>query len=188
MRSPQRTVGILTTMLLTGTAASACGGSDSHEDPAPSVTASITVHSPDIRAGASIPRRYTCDGSGEVPRLRWSGVPKGAKALAVLVDDGDAPAGPYVHWLVLDLPATTTSLGSRVPAPAHQAGDSAGKPGWTPPCPPNGDGAHHYRFTVYALRAATRLPNGVDDARAKKAIDDLAVGRGQLVATYKRRP
>lgn len=186
MRCPRGTVGVLTTVLLTGTAASACGGGSGHDEPAPSVTASIVLRSPDIRDGSSIPRRFTCDGRGQVPRLRWSGVPKRTKALAVLVDDSDAPSGPYVHWLVLDLPATAMSLGGRAPAPAHQARDSAGKTGWTPPCPPSGDHAHHYRFTVYALRAATRLPNGVDDLRAKKAIDDLAIGRGQLVATYKR--
>lgn len=185
MRCP-RTLGILTTMLLTGTVASACGGDGNRDDPAPSVTASIIVSSPDFHNGATLPRRYTCDGAGQVPRLHWSGVPKGAKALAVLVDDTDAPAGPYVHWLVLDLPASARSLGGHVPAAAHQARDSAGKTGWTPPCPPSGDHAHHYRFTVYALREATRLPNGVDDQRAKKAINDLAVGRGQLVATYKR--
>lgn len=186
MRGPRRTFGTLTTLLLTGTAATACA-SAAHDEPAPSVSASITVRSPDLRAGSGIPRRYTCDGAGDVPRLRWSGVPKSAKALAVLVDDGDAPSGPYVHWLVLDLPVTATSVSGHLPPGAHQARDSAGRTGWTPPCPPSGDHAHHYRFTVYALRAATHLPNGVDDLQAKNAIDDLAVSRGQLVATYERR-
>lgn len=185
MRSPRRAVGVLTVLLATAAGTVACGGGD-HDEPAPSVSASITVRSPDLRAGSSIPRRYTCDGDGDVPRLRWSGVPDNAKALAILVDDGDAPAGPYVHWLVLDLPASATSVDGHLPTAAHQARDSAGKTGWTPPCPPNGDHAHHYRFTVYALRATTGLPAGVDDARAKKAIDDLAIGRGELAATYKR--
>ncbi|HEX6447539.1 MAG TPA: YbhB/YbcL family Raf kinase inhibitor-like protein [Streptosporangiales bacterium] len=185
MHCPRRTAGILTTVVLTGTAATGCGGG-THDEPAPSVSESITVRSPDLNADSSIPVRYTCDGPGDVLRLTWSGVPKKAKALALLVDDGDAPAGPYVHWLVLDLPATTKSVGSRLPAGAHQARDSAGRIGWTPPCPPNGDRAHHYRFTVYALRGATRLRDGVDDVRAKQAIDDLAISRGQLVATYKR--
>jgi Raf kinase inhibitor-like YbhB/YbcL family protein len=180
-----RTAGIITTVLLTGTAATACG-SAAHDEPAPSVSASITVRSRDLNADSTIPTRYTCDGHGDVPRLTWSGVPSSARALALLVDDGDAPSGPYVHWLVLDLPATAKSVSGHLPAGARQARDSAGRIGWTPPCPPNGDHAHHYRFTVYALSAATRLPDGVDDVRAKKAIDDLAISRGQLVATYKR--
>lgn len=191
MRCPRgrgtRTVCTLAGVLLVGTGASACGGpGDAQDDPAPSVTASIIVSSPDFNNDEKLPQRYTCDGAGQVPRLHWTDVPKDTKALAVLVDDPDAPAGPYVHWLVLDLPAGARSLSGHVPAAAHQARDSAGKTGWTPPCPPSGDQAHHYRFTVYALRKATGLPNGVDDQRAKNAIDELAIGRGQVVATYKR--
>ena len=68
-----------------------------------------------------------------------------------------------------------------LPAGALQARNSKGHAGYDGPCPPNG--THHYRFTIYALRSATTLDNGIDTARALDAIDGKAIGRGTLVGT-----
>ena len=63
--------------------------------------------------------------------------------------------------------------------------NSAGKTGWTPPCPPEGDDPHHYVFTLYALKDKSRLPDGAepDEVRAKLA---GAIARGTFTGTYAR--
>ncbi|MGZ0147496.1 YbhB/YbcL family Raf kinase inhibitor-like protein [Kribbella sp. WER1] len=163
--------------------AAACGGGPGKE---PSVVTpiSMTVTSTAFRDGGAIPRRYTCDGAGTSPPLAWTGTPADAKALAIVVDDPDAPNGTFTHWVVLDLAPDTTSLTEGAAPAGKQADNSAGKPSYFGPCPPSG--THHYRFTVYALSKATNLPAGTKLADALKAIDSNAIARGRLTATYKR--
>lgn len=151
---------------------------------APSAPATITVTSPSFTEGAPIPAEFTCRGGGKVPVVAWSGDVHGATALAVVVDDPDAPNGTYVHRVVLDLPPTTTELSADPPAGATQSKNSSGKPGWTPPCPPSG--THHYRFTVYGLSAATRLPDGAPLNDALTAISKTTVAQGRLTGTVSR--
>jgi Raf kinase inhibitor-like YbhB/YbcL family protein len=175
---------MLAVVLLAG-----CGGAAPGPGPASGMApagtsagpaATLQVTSSAFAAGAAIPAQFTCRGAGEAPPLAWTGAGQ-AKALALIVDDPDAPGGTYVHWVVLDLPGGTTGLpsGGALPAGAHQATNSGGGVGWAPPCPPSG--THHYQFTVYALSAPTGLADGVDKAAAIAAIDRLATARGQLV-------
>lgn len=161
-----------------------CGGSDSPAEPAASAPARITVTSPAV-ANGRLRTPYTCDGAGATPRLSWSGVPGDAQALAVVVDDPDAPGGTFYHWVVLDLPATATGLDEqRAKVDGTEASNSGDDTGWQPACPP--DGTHHYRFTVYALSAPTGLRDGADLDDALAAIDSTTVARGTLTATYAR--
>lgn len=144
---------------------------------------SITVTSTAFRDGGTIPRKYTCDGEGVSPPLAWKGVPANTSALAVVVDDPDAPRGTFTHWVLLDLEPTTTSL-AEGHSGSTQANNSAGKAAYFGPCPPSG--THHYRFTVYALSEATGLANGADLAEALRAIDAKSIGRGRLTALFAR--
>lgn len=145
----------------------------------------ITVTSDAFADGQAIPRRFSCDGAGDVPPLAWHGGPRDAKAQAVVVDDPDASRGTFTHWVVLDLPLGVTSLtGGVLPSGATQATNSGGRPGWYPPCPPSG--THHYRFTVYALRQPTGLANGAPLDKALAAVRAQAMTWGQLVGTYHR--
>ena len=145
---------------------------------------SITVTSTAFRDGGTIPRRYTCDGDGVSPPLAWQGVPANTGALALVVDDPDAPRGTFTHWVVLDLEHTTTSI-AESQSGLTQANNSAGKPAYFGPCPPSG--THHYRFTVYALSKATALPAGTKLDEALKAIDAQTIARGRLTGLYSRR-
>ena len=146
----------------------------------------ISVTSTALREGEAIPRRFTCDGRELSPPLRWHGVPKAAGALALVVDDPDAPHGSFVHWLLLDLPVATSGLDAgSVPSDAVRARNSAGGTSYVGPCPPSG--THHYRFTVYALSRRTGLRDGTGLARALQAVRATATARGRLVATYARR-
>jgi hypothetical protein len=166
--------------LLAGVLATGCGGGGGGTTvPTPSVPTTVRVTSSAFADGATIPDQYTCAGGGQSPPLTWS-APAGAAAEALVVDDPDAPGGTFVHWVVVDLPGSADGLpaGGAVPAGATQARNSAGGTGWTPPCPPSG--THHYRFTVYALRAAAGLADGAGTDDALSAIGRLATGRGQL--------
>src|SRR5947207_9356398 len=66
--------------------------------------AEITLTSVGFKEGQSIPSPYTCDGVNISPPLEWSGVPKTAKTVAIVVDDPDAPSGTWVHWVLYNLP------------------------------------------------------------------------------------
>lgn len=145
----------------------------------------ITVKSTAFADGEAIPARFTCDGNGEVPPLTWEGVPGGAAALALVVDDPDAPRGTFTHWVVLDMPPDATGVDAGVlPHGATQAKNSGGRTSYYPPCPPRG--VHHYRFTVYALARPTRLPEGAGLDPALRAVESRALARGRLIGIYER--
>ena len=172
-------------LLASALLAAGCGGDDGAEEPATDVGESITVSSSAFEADQAIPVKYTCDGDSVSPPLAWDGVPDDAKAVALVVDDPDAPGGTYVHWIVLDIaPATTSVAEGSVPTAGVQATNSNGDASYGPPCPPSG--THHYRFTVYALDAPTGLSEGAGPDDALAAIDDHAVARGRLIGTYSR--
>jgi Raf kinase inhibitor-like YbhB/YbcL family protein len=123
----------------------------------------FTVKSTDIKDGGTLPERsvykgFGCSGGNVSPQLSWSGAPAGTKSFVVTVYDPDAPTGSgWWHWVVYDIPATTTELpsgagdGSGLPDEAKQARTDFGSPGYGGACPPPGK-PHRYIFTVYALK------------------------------------
>jgi Raf kinase inhibitor-like YbhB/YbcL family protein len=172
-----------------------CGGgggrsassAPSTASPSPAPTGSVRLVSPAFPPGGTIPRRFTCAGGGAAPALRWSGLPRGTQALALVVEDLDAPNPPFAHWVLYDIPPTTEGLDGATPPPgAREARNGESSTGWVPPCPPPGDRPHRYVFTLYALRAPLGLePNG-DPAEARTAIARAAIDRGQLVGRFGR--
>jgi hypothetical protein len=136
--------------------------------------------SPDFTADAPIPTRFTCKGAGDRPALSWSAVPAPATSLAVVVTDPDAPAHPFVHWVVYGLPAAAsgTLAAGALPSGAREADNSAGKPGWKAPCPPSG--THHYHFTLFAYRGAVA---GGPTADTVAAIRKQSMAQATLIGT-----
>jgi len=160
-------------------------GSPAGQERTVHVPTSITVDSPDITDGGPIPARYTCDGQGVSPPLRWSGVPSDAAALALVVDDPDAPRGTYTHWVVVDIdPAVKSIARGQSPPGAQQIVNSAGRASYMGPCPPSG--VHHYRFTVYTLSRRLALPPRASLQSALDAIVAAATAQGRLIGTYRR--
>ena len=149
------------------------------------VPRTVRVSSPAFAAGALIPVKYTCDGRQLSPPLAWTGVPKAATSQALVVDDPDGPGGTYVHWILLDIPVGTRHLpAGQVPRGAVQALGSGGHDRYDGPCPPAG--THHDRFTVYALRYPTGLPQGAATAKALHAVQQREIASGRLVGRYHR--
>jgi Raf kinase inhibitor-like YbhB/YbcL family protein len=143
--------------------------------------ASMTVTSPEFRAAVPLPPQYTCAGPGISPPLYWSGAfAQQPRSFAVVVDDGQAPITPFVYWIVFDIsPSTTAIAQNRLPTGARQAQNSVGRARYDPPCL-KGGAAHMYRFTVYALDAYLKLPDGIRLRAAWSAIARHVIAVGRL--------
>jgi hypothetical protein len=118
-------------------------------------------------------------------------VPPGAKSLALLCDDPDAPAGDWVHWVVFDLSPSRIDLPEGVPPSEEIAGigrqgrNDFKKIGWGGPCPPRG--THRYVFTLYALARTLELGTSVAKADVLAAIRGHVLAEAKLTGTYTRR-
>lgn len=126
----------------------------------------MKLTSPAFASGAPIPIAYTAAGVDRSPPLEWSDLPVGTRALALVVDDPDAPPPktPWVHWLLANLPPRPAGLPGGVSAEALPRGAVPGRNDWGRldyggPNPPSGE--HHYRFTLYALDSAVSVTRGV---------------------------
>ena len=171
-----------------GLALAACGGGGERVNgPPPPAPDRIALTSPAFADGGTIPRHHSCDGGDVSPPLAWQGVPSGARELALLVEDPDAPGGTFVHWVLFKLGAETHGLSEgKVPAGARQGENSSGKAAYAGPCPPKGDAPHHYEFTLYALSSALDLPNGAAPDEVRSAVAKAALARGELVGRFGR--
>ncbi|HLX64370.1 MAG TPA: YbhB/YbcL family Raf kinase inhibitor-like protein [Planctomycetota bacterium] len=151
----------------------------------------INLTSPAFETNAPIPKKFTGEGENMSPPLEWSGVPKGAKQLALICEDPDAPVRePFVHWVMYGIPADVTELPEDVKAHqvpgAVQGRNSFDCMGYSGPMPPRGHGPHHYHFRLYALDRTLDLPSGLDKAKLLAAMKRLIIEESELVGTYER--
>jgi len=115
-------------------------------------SAKLGIKSPAFANGGSIPAKYTCDAQNPPnPPLAFSGVPKKAKSLVLIVEDPDVPtnlmpSGLFDHWIVVDIAPNTKGFAEGQGA---QGVNGMGKAGYVGPCPP--DREHRYFFALYAL-------------------------------------
>jgi Raf kinase inhibitor-like YbhB/YbcL family protein len=103
-----------------------------------------------------IPKKFTRQGSDISPALAWTQAPARTKSFALIMEDPDAPGGPFVHWLVYDLPVGTLGLpegvtSAQLPEGARQGRNDFDKVQYSGPRPPRGS-AHRYVFTLYAVK------------------------------------
>ena len=139
--------------------------------------------------GESIPARFTCDGDNASPALSWSGDPPETQSFVLIVDDPDAPAGTWNHWLLWDVPAHVHSIAEdfRPGAVGCSGKNDFGKPGYGGPCPPRGHGAHRYYFTIHAVdRPALGLPPGAKRQELDRALKNHVLARAQYMGRYER--
>ena len=142
--------------------------------------------SPAFDAGATIPRKYSCDGEDVSPPLAWSGAPDGTKVLAIVVDDPDAR--DFVHWVAFDIDGAASGElaegASTASGAPPQGRNDFRRDGWGGPCPPSG--THRYRFTLYALDSKTGLDGRPTADQLKAAMKGHVLDTTALVAKYKR--
>jgi Raf kinase inhibitor-like YbhB/YbcL family protein len=151
----------------------------------------LVVASSSFADGGTIPSKFTCDGGDVSPQISFTVPPAGTKSFALIVDDPDAPAGSFVHWVVFNLPATLRDLPEGASARAEimqvavQGKNDFDKNGYGGPCPP-GSNPHHYSFRVYALDTTLELPEGSTKREVAQAATGHVVAEGKLIGLYKR--
>jgi Raf kinase inhibitor-like YbhB/YbcL family protein len=165
----------------------ACKGGGGQPSAPPGVTlARLTVTSKAFPSGGPIPVDMTCDGADRSPPLTWSAPPAGTRAFAVIVDDPDARAGTFTHWVAFNLPGETLALPEAVDL--AQLGGSAGvndfnRAAYGGPCPPKRE-IHGYAFHVFALNAPLDVPTGANRSAVETAMSGRVLAEGTLVGTF----
>jgi len=158
----------------------------------------MLLTSPAFKNGEYIPKKFSCEGEGINPELQIQNVPAGAKSLALIVHDPDAPVtGGFTHWLLWNIDPKTTLVKEESVPPGLSAGASAkagsiegkngsGKNSYAAPCPPSGHGVHHYHFKLYALDSMLKLSNDAGKAELEAEIGKHLIAETELVGLYKR--
>jgi Raf kinase inhibitor-like YbhB/YbcL family protein len=159
--------------------------------PEPVSGGTLKLTSTAFEAGYALPVDYTCDGKDVSPPLEWSGVPETARAVALIVDDPDAPKGTWVHWTVFNLAPDANNLPHNASttfgaADGVQGTTSFGKVGWGGPCPPKGP-AHRYYFRLYALDRGLDLDSTATRAQVDAAMKGHVVAEGWFMGRYERK-
>lgn len=168
-----------------------CGCDDGDSDGVTTPTTSLTVSSTAFASQAAIPVQYSCDGTNISPPLQWSGAPLETQSFALILDDPDAPRGTFVHWVLYNMPATTTSLGEAVspggslPTGSLEGVNDLGNQGYGGPCPPAGS-THRYYFRLYALDTMLNLAAGASRAQVDQAMSGRILAQGELMGFYSR--
>lgn len=142
----------------------------------------MKIASPEFGHIENIPLKFTCEGIDVNPTLEISNVPEGTQALALIVDDPDAPAGTWVHWVVYDMPVLSRIEEDSVPG--RQAVNDFKTTAYGGPCPPSG--THRYFFKLYALDTKLDLPDGSSKADVEKAMEGHVLERAELIGLYKK--
>lgn len=155
----------------------------------------LTLTSHDLTPGAAIPATHIyprCGGQNLSPDLSWTGAPAATRSFVLTVIDMDVKPALWSHWLVVDLPPSTTGLArgtKALPAGAHAVVSNFGEAAYDGPCPPSGSGVHHYRFTIWAMpTGATAI---APDAHADAVIAKLkaqALAKAELTGSVAAKP
>ncbi|MEA1963775.1 MAG: YbhB/YbcL family Raf kinase inhibitor-like protein [Candidatus Aerophobetes bacterium] len=151
------------------------------------------IKSSAFKEGEVIPRRFTADGENISPPLSWSSSPEGTKALALIVEDPDAPVGVFTHWIIYNVPPNVTELPAGIPKEeelesvggARQGRNDFGDIGYGGPSPPPGP-AHRYIFKLYALKEKLEFASGVGRKKFLKGIKKKEIEFTQLKGKYGR--
>lgn len=135
----------------------------------------MRITSPVFENGEKIPDTYTCDGEGHNPPLLFLEIPRDAKSLVLIMDDPDASSNDFVHWIVYDISLQEKEVVEDASPMGGLLGlNSAGKLGYTPPCPPSGE--HRYIFKLYAIDIRS-----LDVKKSPKKEDVLKAMEGHIL-------
>ncbi|MBI5669230.1 MAG: YbhB/YbcL family Raf kinase inhibitor-like protein [Chloroflexi bacterium] len=144
----------------------------------------MQISSPALQEQQPVPIKYTCYGPNVNPPLEWRDIPPGTESLVLTFEDVDAPANPWVHWLVFNIPVTATRCPENgLPDGATEGIANGGTHGYEGPCMKYFRGTHHYFFRLFALNTRLDLPATADRAAVFAAMDGHVLAEAQLIGT-----
>jgi len=146
----------------------------------------MQISSQAFKEGKMIPQKYTCDGENVSPPLEIGNLSEKAESLVLIVEDPDAPAGTFIHWIVVNINPKNPSFGENSPPKgALEIENSFGKKGYGGPCPPSGQ--HRYFFRIYALdvKLAPKQNSGINEI--KKDMAGHVLDESYLMGLYSRK-
>ena len=222
-----RRIPIAASVLITALVLAACSGSSDETAPsadgqpaaaaqlaAATLEVSSSSFQEDKRPRKRIPKENTCYADNLSPPLDWSGVPAGAKSLAVIVEEPQearteeayysiAPSFGSIHWVLYNIPPEVTGLPEGVststgvlPDGTTQGTNEFGGIGYRGPCPPPSvvrlyiqpgrmaEPPHDYYFRVYALNAMMDLGPGATKDELTAAMQGHIVGFGEVMGKF----
>ncbi len=146
----------------------------------------MKIESSAFENNAGIPPKYTCDGQGVNPELKFSDVPANAKSLALILHDPDAPvAGGFTHWIIFNIDPQINEISENGALPnAVEGTNSASETKYVSPCPPSG--THRYFFKLYALDSRLDLDSSAKRKDVERAMEGHILDQAELIGLYKR--
>jgi Raf kinase inhibitor-like YbhB/YbcL family protein len=165
----------------------------------------MQLMSSDFSDGDSLPPEFTGVGKDVSPSMQWSGWPSATETFALTCQDPDAPRpdrprpeGPWVHWVIYNIPGTVHRLPAGIPRAAvvdDPSGALQGKNdfsdesvGYRGPLPPRGSGTHRYVFKLYAVDCTLELaPASADKAALLTALAGHVLAEAALMGRFERR-
>jgi len=140
----------------------------------------MKITSPAFEAKGMIPQKYTCQGQDINPPLIIEQIPDEAGSLALIVEDPDAPAGNWIHWIVYGIPVIDRIQENSVPG--TQGRNDFDKMDYGGPCPPSG--VHRYFFRLYALDTTLDLEEGINKDTLVNAMENHILDQAELVGRF----
>jgi Raf kinase inhibitor-like YbhB/YbcL family protein len=142
----------------------------------------MRITSPLFANNQYVPVNHTCKGPNTNPPLEFHEIPAGTKSLVLMIEDVDAPSKPWVHWLVFNIPPTSTRCErGQIPDGSTEGLCNGGTFGYEGPCPKYFQGTHHYLFRLYALDTLLDLPAESDRKAILPAMESHILGEAQLI-------
>lgn len=146
----------------------------------------MKITSPSFGEGEEIPQKFTCQGEGVNPELKFSEIPENTKSLALIMDDPDARIGVFTHWVVFNISPETTGIEENSNVEGFIEGlNSAGEINYVPSCPTIG--SHHYTFKLFALNNVLSLSANVSRQDLEKEINAHLIEKAELTGTYEKK-
>ena len=165
--------------------AAGCTGPGPSTDLLANAPQTVNVASGVFQAGGPIPVVHSCHGENTSPQLAIDELPAGAVTVALIMDDPDAPRGPFTHWIFWDLPRSHNRLATDedvTASGAREGTNSADEIGYTGPCPPSG--THRYRFYAFAVDGTLGLPSGADVTALRGILSGHVLAWGLVEGTF----
>ena len=144
----------------------------------------MKITSPAFNHNENIPSKFTCDGENISPPLTFSEIPENTKTLALIMDDPDAPVGTFVHWVIWNIPSSTTEIQESENINYPQGSNDFGKQNYGGPCPPSG--THRYFFKLYAIDTELNLQQGATKQDLLEAMEGHIIEKAELIGKYSR--